>query len=118
MPFVALDQGNRLDWLLSGFIMSLLTGLGVLVVALLLHKNPVKEPWRISIFTRDIALDFLAVISLMVARLSDPASCLFTIGARHPGSVSRAAGEAECLLQLLALLPLGVADEPVVDFQV
>jgi DHA2 family multidrug resistance protein len=71
MLFIALDQGNRLDWFRSGFVVSLLAGSAFLIVVFLLHEHHVKEPWaHISIFTRNIALGFLAVISFMVASLS------------------------------------------------
>jgi DHA2 family multidrug resistance protein len=71
MLFVALDQGNRLDWFRSGFIISMLTGSTFLILVFLLHEHFVTEPWaHIWIFTRNVALGFLAVISFMVASLS------------------------------------------------
>jgi DHA2 family multidrug resistance protein len=71
MLFVALDQGNRLEWFRSGFIVSMLIATAFLIVVFLLHEHHVKEPWaHISIFTRNVALGFLAIFSFMVASLS------------------------------------------------
>jgi DHA2 family multidrug resistance protein len=71
MLFVALDQGNRLDWFRSGFIVSMLTASAFLIVVFLLHEHKVAEPWaHISIFTRNVALGFLSIFSFMVASLS------------------------------------------------
>ncbi|PZM15496.1 MFS transporter [Rhizobium tubonense] len=71
MLFVALDQGNRLDWLQSGFIVSMATASAFLLVVFLLNEHFVREPWaHISIFTRNVALGFLAIFSFMAASLS------------------------------------------------
>lgn len=71
MLFVALDQGNRLDWFQSGFIVSMLTASAFLLVVFLLNEHFVREPWaHTSIFTRNVALGFLAIFSFMAASLS------------------------------------------------
>jgi DHA2 family multidrug resistance protein len=43
--YVALDQGNRLDWLNSGLINALLLGGGFLLVAFVVHELIHERPW-------------------------------------------------------------------------
>jgi DHA2 family multidrug resistance protein len=72
MLYVALDQGNRLDWFRSGFIVSMLAASGFLALVFLLHESFTKDPWAhlSAMFSRNIALSFLAIFAFMVASLS------------------------------------------------
>jgi DHA2 family multidrug resistance protein len=72
MLYVALDQGNRLDWFRSGFIVSMLTASAFLALTFVLHESIVKDPWAhfSTMFSRNIALSFAAIFSFMVASLS------------------------------------------------
>jgi DHA2 family multidrug resistance protein len=66
-----LDQGNRLDWFRSGFVVSMLAAAALLACVFLWHESLVKEPWaHLSIlFSRNIALGFAAISCFMVASL-------------------------------------------------
>lgn len=72
MLYVALDQGNRLDWFRSGFIVSMLAASGFLALVFLLHESFTKDPWAhiSAMFSRNISLSFLAIFAFMVASLS------------------------------------------------
>ncbi|MRG57764.1 MFS transporter [Phyllobacterium sp. SYP-B3895] len=72
MLYVALDQGNRLDWFRSGFIVSMLIASAFLAVAFVLNETVVKVPWAhfSTMFSRNIALSFAAIFSFMVASLA------------------------------------------------
>ncbi len=69
--YFALDQGNRLDWFRSGYVVSLLLATGFLFGVFLWHETRVGEPWaHISIlFNRNIALGFAAIGCFMIASL-------------------------------------------------
>ncbi|MBS7542492.1 MFS transporter [Ancylobacter oerskovii] len=58
MVYVALDQGNRLDWLNSGVVVSLLVGGAVLFAGFLLNEAVVADPWASTrvLMSRNIAL--------------------------------------------------------------
>ncbi|MBB3452769.1 DHA2 family multidrug resistance protein [Rhizobium sp. BK313] len=72
MLYVALDQGNRLDWFRSGFVVSMFIASGFLALVFLSHESLAKDPWaHLSVmFSRNIALSFLAIFAFMVASLS------------------------------------------------
>ncbi|MDE1993396.1 MAG: MFS transporter [Rhizobiaceae bacterium] len=69
--YFALDQGNRLDWFRSGFVVSMLITAAFLAYVFLWHESAVKEPWaHLSIlFSRNIALGFAAIACFMIASL-------------------------------------------------
>lgn len=69
--YFALDQGNRLDWFRSGYVVSLLGATAFLFCVFLWHETRVKEPWaHISILHhRNIALGFAAIACFMIASL-------------------------------------------------
>ncbi|OWV98903.1 arabinose transporter permease [Rhizobium sp. R72] len=69
--YFALDQGNRLDWFRSGYVISLLIATAFLVCVFLWHETRVKEPWaHISIlYQRNIGLGFAAIACFMIASL-------------------------------------------------
>jgi DHA2 family multidrug resistance protein len=71
MLYFALDQGNRLDWFRSGYVISLLVATGFLACVFIWHENRVREPWaHISIlYNRNIALGFAAIVCFMIASL-------------------------------------------------
>jgi DHA2 family multidrug resistance protein len=69
--YFALDQGNRLDWFHSGYVVSLLVATAFLICVFLWHETRVEDPWaHISILNqRNIALGFAAIACFMVASL-------------------------------------------------
>lgn len=69
--YFALDQGNRLDWFRSGFVVSMLGAAAFLACVFLWHESLVKEPWAhlSTLFSRNIALGFAAISCFMVASL-------------------------------------------------
>ncbi len=73
MLYIALDQGNRLDWLGSGTIVSLLAGGGALLVAFLVNEAVVAEPWaNVSvIMSRNIVLTLAIILLWTITSLSN-----------------------------------------------
>ncbi|WP_281408124.1 MFS transporter [Rhizobium sp. P32RR-XVIII] len=69
--YFALDQGNRLDWFRSGYVVSLLAATGFLASVFLWHETRVREPWaHVSIlYHKNIALGFAAIACFMIASL-------------------------------------------------
>ncbi|KAA0697228.1 MFS transporter [Neorhizobium sp. P12A] len=69
--YLALDQGNRLDWFRSGLILSLLAAAAFQAIVFVWHESRVEEPWaHVSIlFSRNIALGFAAIGCFMTASL-------------------------------------------------
>jgi MFS transporter, DHA2 family, multidrug resistance protein len=45
LVYIALDQGNRLDWLNSGLMVGLLLGGGLLLAAFVVHELVHDRPW-------------------------------------------------------------------------
>lgn len=71
--YVALDQGNRLDWLQSGLVTTLLVAGVVLHVAFFVNERLVAAPWAShkAILSRNIIGAFLVVLAFDVASLSN-----------------------------------------------
>lgn len=111
--YVALDQGNRLDWLESGFIVTLLCAGGVLLVGFFINELLVSAPWASHrvIASRNILLAFTAILCFNIASISN--SLLV------PGFLTNVAGlRPEQIgwpiflgtgVPLLAIMPLAVA---------
>ena len=71
--YVALDQGNRLDWLQSGLIVTLLVAGVVLLFGFSLNEMLVKAPWASHrvIAKRNILLGFAAILCFDIASMSN-----------------------------------------------
>jgi DHA2 family multidrug resistance protein len=69
--YFALDQGNRLDWFQSGFVISMLGAAAFLACVFLWHESRVASAWaHVSVlFSRNIALGFAAIFCFMTASL-------------------------------------------------
>lgn len=71
--YVALDQGNRLDWLQSGLITTLLIAGGVLLIGFFINESVVSAPWASHrvIVSRNIIGALLVVLAFDVASMSN-----------------------------------------------
>lgn len=65
MIYVALDQGNRLDWFQSGIVTSLLIGGLILAVGFLINESLVERPWAHAsvILSRNIGTGYAIIIA-------------------------------------------------------
>ncbi|KRB61148.1 arabinose ABC transporter permease [Rhizobium sp. Root708] len=65
MIYVALDQGNRLDWFQSGIVTSLLVGGLILAVGFLINESLVARPWAHAsvILSRNIGTGYAIIIA-------------------------------------------------------
>ncbi|MGO4118648.1 MFS transporter [Rhizobium ruizarguesonis] len=63
--YIAFDQGNRLDWLESGLIISLLVAGGFLAAAFLINESFVRHPWAHAsvILSRNIGVGYTIIIA-------------------------------------------------------
>jgi DHA2 family multidrug resistance protein len=112
MIYAALDQGNRLDWLASGEITSLLICGIALFVAFLVNESVVKRPWAHVdvLFSRNIGLAQLIIVFYTLASVSNASlvpNFLATVASMRPeqsGVVLLEYGAAPMLL----LVPLSV----------
>jgi DHA2 family multidrug resistance protein len=86
MLFVAVDQGNRLDWFENGMIVSLVTGGLVLLLAFLINETIVEHPWAhiSAVGARNVVL--LLSVSLLYMMTSMSNSSLI------PGFLTNVAG--------------------------
>ncbi|HSI39904.1 MAG TPA: MFS transporter [Xanthobacteraceae bacterium] len=110
--YVALDQGNRLDWLQSGLIVTLLCAGGALLIGFFVNETLVRAPWasHTVIASRNIIGAFVAILCFDFASMSN--SMLV------PGFLGSVAGLrpeqmgwpifAGTALPLLAIMPLAV----------
>ncbi|WGD29793.1 MFS transporter [Ancylobacter sp. WKF20] len=71
--YIALDQGNRLDWLQSGLILTLLAAGAALVIGFFINEQLVANPWasHTVIASRNVLLAFLAILCFDVASISN-----------------------------------------------
>jgi len=73
LTYVALDQGNRLDWLQSGLVTTLLAAGAILHVAFFVNERLVAAPWasHTVLLSRNIIGAFLIVLAFDVASASN-----------------------------------------------
>ena len=73
MIYAGLDQGNRLDWLNSGTVVSLLTCGGALTVVFFVNEAIVDNPWAHAnvLFSRNIGLVLLTILLFTLTSLSN-----------------------------------------------
>ncbi|MFT0862623.1 MFS transporter [Ancylobacter sp. G4_0304] len=71
--YVAVDQGNRLDWLQSGLILTLLAAGTLLVAGFSLNELLVRTPWASHkvIASRNVIGAFILILCFNVASLSN-----------------------------------------------
>ncbi|AQZ52229.1 MFS transporter [Martelella mediterranea] len=69
MLYVGIDQGDRLGWLQSGIVVSLLAGGSVLAVGFFVNESLVAHPWAHAsvILTRNIGLGYAVIICFSMA---------------------------------------------------
>jgi len=65
MLYVALDQGNRLDWFQSGIVTSLVVGGGILAIGFFINESVVKRPWAHAsvILSRNIGIGYGIIVA-------------------------------------------------------
>lgn len=75
MIYAGLDQGNRLDWLSSGTVSTLLGCGALLVVLFLINEAIVAHPWAEArvILSRNIGLNLVMVVLFSLTSLSNSA---------------------------------------------
>jgi DHA2 family multidrug resistance protein len=73
MIYAGLDQGNRLDWLHSGAVISLLVCGALLCVGFLVNEELVERPWaRVNVlFVRNVALALCGILVYVLVSLSN-----------------------------------------------
>ncbi|QRG06544.1 MFS transporter [Xanthobacter dioxanivorans] len=71
--YVALDQGNRLDWMQSGLILTLLCAGGALLVGFFINEMAIRDPWASHrvIAKRNIIIAFLSILCFDIASISN-----------------------------------------------
>lgn len=71
--FMGADQGNRLDWFESGFVVTSVWGGTFLVLAFVINEEIVKHPWAGigTIGVRDIVLLFAIALLYLISGLSN-----------------------------------------------
>ncbi|WP_291961983.1 MFS transporter, partial [Chelatococcus sp.] len=71
--YVALDQGNRLDWFESGLVLSLLLAGGALLIAFIVNEAVVQQPWATHkvISSPNIILAFISILCFDIASISN-----------------------------------------------
>ncbi len=69
MLYVALDQGNRLDWLQSGIVTSLLVGGAILAIGFFINESVVKVPWAHAsvILSRNIGFGYAVILAFTLS---------------------------------------------------
>jgi DHA2 family multidrug resistance protein len=73
MIYAGLDQGNRLDWLGSGIVTSLLLAGALLLAAFFINEALVQEPWASAkmLFSRNIGLAIVLLNLFALTNLSN-----------------------------------------------
>ena len=111
--YVALDQGNRLDWLQSGLVTTLLVAGGALLVGFFINESVVAAPWasHTVLASRNIIVAFLVILAFDVASISNsmlvPGFLGTVVGLRpEQTGLSLFLGTAA---PLLVVMPLAVA---------
>lgn len=112
MIYAGLDQGNRLDWLGSGTIVSLLGCGALLVVAFFINEATVKRPWAHAevLLSRNIGLALIAILLYSLTSLSNTAlvpNFLLNIAQLKPAQ-SSAMFLVCAAAPMMLLLPLSV----------
>lgn len=110
--YAAMDQGNRLDWMESGIVATMMLTGGTLVIAFLINESVVRFPWASHkvIMSRNIGGSFFVILCFSTSSLSNsmlPSSFLGLVMGFRPEQIGLALfiGTA---LPLMITLPLAV----------
>ena len=92
MLYIALDQGNRLDWLESGLVTAFLAGGILLLVLFAINEWLVEQPWASArvLLSRNLGLTLLVSLLYTFASVSNSAlipNFLSTVGHLRPEQV-------------------------------
>jgi DHA2 family multidrug resistance protein len=112
MIFAGLDQGNRLDWLHSGTVVSLLISGTALMIGFFINEAIVRKPWAHAnvLLSRNIGLALLTVLLFTLTSLSNSslAPGFLTNIAQLRLNQSGAVFLIYATLPMLALVPLSI----------
>lgn len=106
MVYAGLDQGNRLDWLGSGTIVSLLAGGVALLVAFFINEALVRDPWAHAnvLLSRNIGFALVVILLYTLTSLSNSSlvpNFLSTVAQLRPEQTGR-------LLLVYGVLPMAI----------
>lgn len=112
MLFVAVDQGNRLDWFESGLIRSLMIGGIALFLAFLINEALVETPWAhvSSIGARNVFLLISAGLLYMMTSLSNSMlvpNYLLTVVGLRPEQIGPVLVQWVCI-PLIIMTPIAI----------
>jgi DHA2 family multidrug resistance protein len=110
--FVAIDQGNRLDWFENGFVTAAIVGGCVLIVAFFVNEALVKKPWaNIRVVgARNIALLLSIALLYLLSALSNTSlisNYLSTLPQLRPEQIGQTL-VIWCCIPLFMLTPMAV----------
>jgi DHA2 family multidrug resistance protein len=112
MLFVAIDQGNRLDWVQNGLVMSFLAGGITVLMAFFVNEIVVKHPWASAsvLWSKNVALLLFLVFLYLLTSLSNSTlvpNYLSTVALLRPEQTGGLLLEW-CCIPLLICTPLAV----------
>lgn len=112
LVFIAVDQGNRLDWFQNGVVRSFMLGGVATLVAFLVNEALVREPWaNIKVIgVRNIALLMSIAILYLLSALSNTSlipTYLTTVSLLRPEQIG-ATLLLWCCVPLLVMTPIVV----------
>jgi DHA2 family multidrug resistance protein len=108
--FVGVDQGNRLDWLQNGTVVSFLVGGTTLIVAFLINEAVVTNPWASIdvIGARNLLLLLTLALLYLITGLSNTSlipNYLISVSGLRPEQIG-AVLAVWCCIPLLIMTPL------------
>ncbi|MBP2485602.1 DHA2 family multidrug resistance protein [Rhizobium leguminosarum] len=110
--FVAVDQGNRLDWFANGFVIASLAGGLLLVVAFFVNELLVAHPWASigAIGVRNVVLLLSIALLYLMSGLSNTSlipNYLATVAGLRPEQIGQTLLYWTCI-PLLVMTPIAV----------
>jgi DHA2 family multidrug resistance protein len=112
MIFVAIDQGNRLDWVQNGLVTSFLVGGVAVLIAFFINEIVAKHPWASAsvLWSKNVALLLVVVLLYLLTSLSNTTlvpNFLSTVALLRPEQTGALLLEW-CCIPLLICTPLAV----------
>ncbi|NKK91106.1 MFS transporter [Rhizobium leguminosarum bv. viciae] len=112
MLFIAVDQGNRLDWFESAVVMSALIGGAVLIVAFFINEMLIEHPWAhiSALGSRNVVLLMSIALFYMMTSLSNTTlvpNYLATVAGLRPEQMGATMVQWICM-PLVVMTPIAV----------